>query len=293
MKTLHKRSGCFARAQSPRDNSRRGGAGRGASWQDRPVRLAVTTPLDPAPEEEATARRAAERHGLEAVPRRGRPLAVVAARAGADALLVLSARRAALWLAGAERPWHAGMGELRRRRLLQGERATRDGFLEAAALRPGDAVLDATLGLGMDALVAAEVVGPGGRVLGIESSPALAALTAEGLARHPSEAARRVEVLAGDSAKLLALLPERSFDVVVFDPMFRAPCAQASTFELVRRLADARPLARETLERARAVACRWVVVKDGAPGCDLARLGLAPLPGARRATRLYARVEAR
>jgi 16S rRNA (guanine1516-N2)-methyltransferase len=33
-----------------------------------------------------------------------------------------------------------------------------------------------------------------------------------------------------------------------------------------------------------------VVVKDGTPGWDLARLGLSPLPCARWAERLYARV---
>ena len=43
---------------------------------------------------------------------------------------------------------------------------------------------------------------------------------------------------------------------------------------------------------ARRVARRWVVVKDGAPGWDLARLGLTPLPSARGAERYYARVTA-
>jgi hypothetical protein len=38
------------------------------------------------------------------------------------------------------------------------------------------------------------------------------------------------------------------------------------------------------------VARRWVVVKDGTPGWDLARLGLTPLPSARGAHKLYARV---
>jgi hypothetical protein len=38
------------------------------------------------------------------------------------------------------------------------------------------------------------------------------------------------------------------------------------------------------------VARRAVIVKDGTPGWDLARLGLAPLPSARGAHRLYARL---
>jgi hypothetical protein len=256
------------------------------------MRLAVTTPRDARPADAAAARAAAERHGIEAVERGHRSLASVAAACGADALLVVGPRRVALWIDGAERPWRAGMGELRLKRLLDGERSTRDAFLEAAGLRAGDAVLDATLGLGMDALVAAGAAGPTGRVLGVEHSRALAALTAEGLARHRSPAARRVEVLAGDAAEVLAALPERSFDVVVFDPMFRDARAQGPAFDLVRRLGDARPLAPETLARARRVARRCVVVKDGTPGWDLARLGLTPLPSPRGAERLFARVSA-
>ncbi|MFL5272252.1 MAG: class I SAM-dependent methyltransferase [Anaeromyxobacteraceae bacterium] len=256
------------------------------------MRLAVTTPAAPADADEAGARAAAARRGLAFAPRAGRALARVAADAGADALLVLGRARAALWADGAEHAWSGGMGELRLRRLLAGERATRDPFLDAAALRPGDHVLDATLGLGADALGAAGAVGSGGRVVGVERSLALAALVGEGLLRHASEASRRVEVLAGDAAEILARLPDRSFDVVCFDPMFRSPRAEGPAFDLVRRLGDPRPLAAETLARARRVARRWVVVKDGTPGWDLARLDLVPLPCARWAEKLYARVDA-
>src|SRR5512138_1638232 len=189
------------------------------------------------------------------------------------------------------------MGALRARRARErraggGDATTRDPFLEAAGIEEGDAVLDCTLGLGADALVAAVAVAPGGRVVGVEASPALAAWVAEGLRRLGDEAAARVEVRAGDHAEVLAALPERSFDVVVFDPMFRHARAEPAGFDVVRRLADPRPLSPEALARARRVARRWVLVKDGAPGWDLARLGLAPLPSARGAHRYYARLHA-
>lgn len=257
------------------------------------MQLAVTAALEAGPAEERAARAAAARHGLAFEARLRRSLAAVAAACGAEALLVLSARQAALYVDGAEHPWRAGMAALRAKRLLAGERTTVDGFLEAAALRPGDAVLDATLGLGMDALVAAAAVGPGGRVLGLEASRALAALTAEGLARHDGPLARRIEVVHGEAGEVLASLPDHSFDVVAFDPMFRAPRAAGPAFDVVRRFADARPLAPATLAEARRVARRWVVVKDGTPGWDLARLGLTPVPCARWARKLYARVPAR
>jgi SAM-dependent methyltransferase len=252
------------------------------------VRLAVTATLEADP---ADAEAAARRHALPFAPRL-RTLDATAAAAGADALLVLSPRRAALWIDGRERAWDPGMGALRAKRLRAGERSSRDGFLEAAALRPGERVLDATLGLGADALVAAEAVGPGGRVVGLEASPALAALAAEGFARLDDPAARRVEVRHADSAAWLAAAPPRSADLVVFDPMFRHARAEPPGFDLVRRLGDPRPLDAGTLALARRVARRAVLVKDGAPGWDLARLGLAPLPSARGAHRLYARLPA-
>ncbi len=256
----------------------------------------MTTPLRFDPAEETAARAAGERHGIPYVPRERRALETVRARSGMDALLVLSARSASLFVSGEERRWSAGMGVLRAKRQARRSHGgaapstERDPFLEAAGIREGDSVLDCTLGLGADALVAAVAAGPAGRVVGVESSLALAAWVSEGLFRLDDEAARRIEIRAADHAELLASLPDRSFDVVVFDPMFRHARAEPPGFDLVRRLGDARPLAREVLLRARRVARRWVIVKDGAPGWDLARLGLTPLPSSRGAHRYYARL---
>jgi len=254
------------------------------------VRIAVTTAAPEHPGALEEAELAAARHGLAFAPRGGRPLAAVAAEAGADVLLVLGAH-ATLWLEGNEHRFSPGMGALRAKRLAIGDRATRDPFLEAAGIRPGDSVLDCTAGLGADALVASAAVGPGGRVVGLESSPALAAWVDEGLRRLADPAARRVEVRFSEHGAFLEGCPERSFDVVVFDPMFRFARPQEPAFDPVRRLADARPLEAAALARARRVARRSVLVKDGTPGWDLARLGLAPLPSRRGAHRLYARLE--
>ena len=261
------------------------------------VRLAITTPLRPSPVEEANARAAAARRGLPYVSRGKRAAAEVLAEAGADGLLVLSRRWSVLSVAGEERRWSAGMGALRAKRAVDraaggGDATTRDPFLEAALLEEGDEVLDCTVGLGADALVAATAVGPRGRVVGLESSAALAAWVGEGLLRSGDPAAARIEIRAAEHLAALDGLPERSFDVVVFDPMFRHARAEPAGFDVVRRLADPRPLSPEALARARRVARRHVLVKDGAPGWDLARLGLTPLPSSRGAHRYYARLPA-
>ncbi|WP_242395499.1 class I SAM-dependent methyltransferase [Anaeromyxobacter oryzisoli] len=261
------------------------------------MRLVVTTPLHPAPGDDEAARLAAQRHGLVHVARDRRPISRVVAAAGAEGALVLSRARAVLAARDGEHVWSAGMGVLRARRVLArraGERdpTTHDPFAEAAGIGPGDRVLDCTAGLGADALVAAAAAGPDGAVVGLESSRALAAWTGEGMRRLALEPARRVEIRHADHAAFLAAAAPGSFDVVVFDPMFRYARAEPGGFDVVRRLADPRPLAPETLEAARRVARRWVLVKDGAPGWDLTRLGLVPLPSARGAHRYYARVPA-
>jgi len=255
------------------------------------MRLAVTTSFDPRPSDLAEARAAAGRLTLPFAVRERRSLAEVAADTGAEALLVLARTDVSLFVDGRERRWQPGMGALRAKRLRLGERETAEPFLEAAGVVPGESVLDCTLGLGGDALVAAVAVGPRGRVVGLESSEALAALTAEGLRRLPDEAARRIEVRHGEAGASLAALPGRSFDLVTFDPMFRHPRAEPPGFDLVRRLGDARPLEAKALGEARRVARRAVLVKDGSPGWDLTRLGLVPLPSARGAKRVYARIE--
>ncbi len=202
------------------------------------VRAAVTTPLSPTPAEEASARAAAARHGLPYVARGRSSLAAALAGAGADAALVLSAKAAVLSLGGLAWRWSPGLGALRAKRArarLPGparDPTARDPFLEAAGIREGDAVLDCTLGLGADALVAAVAAGPSGRVEGVEASPLLAAWVAEGLARLADPAAARVLVRCDDHAAVLAAAPLRSFDVVVFDPMFRHARAEPAGFDL-------------------------------------------------------------
>lgn len=255
------------------------------------VRFAVTTSRAPRPRDVEAARASADHWRAPFVERGGQAVADVARGASVAAVLVLSPDRAALWLDGHLAVWDAGMGALRLKRLRTGERATRDGFLEAAQLRAGDAVLDCSLGLGADALVAAEAVGPAGRVVALEASAPLAALTAEGLRRCPDPAAPRISVQHAHAAAWLPCSADGAFDVVVFDPMFRRARAQPPGFDLVRQLADARPLASETLCEATRVARRSVLVKDGAPGWDLLRLGLTPLPASRWADRVYGRID--
>jgi ubiquinone/menaquinone biosynthesis C-methylase UbiE len=101
-----------------------------------------------------------------------------------------------------------------------------------AELRPGESVLDAATGPGVAALLAAGVVGPSGRVLGIDISQNMVALASE-----------RARARAGDLAGLrferhdmeATSAPDASFDAALcaFGLMFAAE-RQAALVELAR-----------------------------------------------------------
>jgi SAM-dependent methyltransferase len=229
--------------------------------------------------------------GVVAVARGERPLHDLVRSAGGVPVLVLGSVRADLY--AGERSFRATVG-LAFLRVLRATKGEVDPLVELARLRPGEAVLDATLGLGGDALVAAQATGA--RVIGVEKSALLAAFTVSALRRLPRHGAapgRLVEVVHADHRALLASLPARSYDVVLLDPMFEKAGEAVPLFDLVRQNADHAPLDEETLAHARRVARRGVLIKDAAPGRALRRLGLVPLPRRRSTPIVFAWAEAR
>jgi hypothetical protein len=229
----------------------------------------------------AEAQDLARRFGVTAEERAGRLLPELLAAAQGAPVLVLGSRRADLYEGDRSHRASVGIAFLRVVRAQKGEV---DPLVRAAGLRGGDRVLDCTLGLGGDALVAAHAVGPQGAVMGLEADPVLAAFTAAGLKRLPAEAAEaaaRIEVRRADHRAALRALPSQSFDVVLFDPMFRAPLDAGPLFDLLRARAHHAPLERDEVDEGLRVARRGVLVKDAWPGRELYRLGLEPLPSRR------------
>ena len=254
--------------------------------------LAVTTIDKPPPALVEYARRRADEWGLPFWRRtRGAGPAGHSLEAAlgtvAEALLVFGQEGLVLWDGQGRLRFHAGMAHLRLLRLEGGEE---DTLVRMAELRPGDHVLDATLGLAQDALVAARAVGSAGRVVGLEKSLALYAVVSEGLRGfEPGPHACAIEALHADAWDHLRTLPDRSFDVVLFDPMFERPRKAQPAFEELRRFAEHAPLTPELLTEARRVTRRWVVVKGSRYSEDLKKLGLTPEPGSRYASVVWAR----
>jgi 16S rRNA (guanine1516-N2)-methyltransferase len=199
--------------------------------------------------------------------------------------VVIERGRVSLWDRQGPLRFHEGMAALRIKRIDAGE--TDDTFVRVAELRAGDQLLDCTLGLAQDALVAARVVGPEGRVVGVEKSRPLALIASEGLAGIGS----RIEVVHGDALEHLRRLPSKSFDIVYFDPMFEKPRKAQPSFEVLRRHADHSPVTPEHLEEAKRVARRSVVVKGAKYSQDLRKLGLTALALSRFSDVAWARID--
>ena len=192
--------------------------------------------------------------------------------------------------------FHLSMAELRIQNLKSGKH---DHMVQAMNLQPGMSVLDCTLGLATDAIVASFVAGSTGHVTGLESSSAIALIARIGLAEYHhllpdvTTALRRIEVIEADAYRYLKRLPDDSYDVVYFDPMFRQPVFTSSNMKPIRNLADKRPLAGETIREACRVARQRVILKEKRDSGEFARLKFMTCVGGKHSTIQYGIMEAK
>ncbi|MGZ0049656.1 class I SAM-dependent methyltransferase [Brevibacillus gelatini] len=242
--------------------------------------MIVTTGLEPSEDTLRHAAELAEKFGVPVVRRGDLSLHQLRKRHGDDEVVVVSAQGARLEVPG-KQPFffHPNTSAFRIKRLLRGDT---DTMLAACQIHPGDEVLDATLGLGADAIVFSHATGAEGKVVGIESERVLAIMVEDGL-KHwatdlkPLEAAmRRIEVRWGNHLEVMQGLPSRSFDVVYFDPMFEATVHSSSGIAGVRAFANPEPLAEQAISEALRVARRRVVMKEGKAGKIHERFGFIP-----------------
>lgn len=250
------------------------------------MQAVITTGREHPEQHEATARALCARFGLPFSPRGNRRAEKILADAGAELLGVVGPQGLVLQRDGVRLAFSAGLAELRIKRVLAG---AHEPLVALGELRPGDTVLDATLGLGRDALVMAAA---GATVQGLEGVALLAAFAEAGLRAVGGAAGKvapRVKVTLGPHATLLAGFPAQSVDVVYFDPMFTDDVEMPPEYQLFRALADHTPLGRAEVEQALRVARRAVIVKDGPRARLVKSLGL-PLQALTFGTRVrYAR----
>jgi 16S rRNA G966 N2-methylase RsmD len=160
--------------------------------------------------------------------------------------------------------FHPNSSMFRVKQLLRGEK---DSFIEASNLKKGSFLLDCTLGLGSDSIVASLVSGEEGKVTGLESSKPISFVVKSGLKVWESqiiemnEAMRRIEVINKDHLEYLKLADDDSYDVVYFDPMFESTI-QSPGLQGLKSSADYRAITQDVINEALRVASQRVVLKD-------------------------------
>ncbi|MCL6557598.1 MAG: class I SAM-dependent methyltransferase [Firmicutes bacterium] len=242
----------------------------------------VTTSHRPAPEQVDLAGRFAREFKVSFVDRHDSSLEVLRTAHGVAGILVVSANKISYVAEGEEFFFHPGLARLRIKNLINGKT---DQMIEAMSLKPGDRVLDCTLGLGADAITASFIAGEKGQVVGLEQSPVIASIVRWGLANYPESegriaaAMRRITVCCADHGKFLAGLAPGSFDIIYFDPMFRLPRRQSPAMNAMRPLARPDPLEPGAVEQAIRVAGKRVVVKERRGSGEFKRLGITNISG--------------
>ena len=178
--------------------------------------------------------------------------------------------------------FHPSLAHLRIKNLLNGKG---DRLIEAMGLQRNMNVLDCTLGLGTDSIVESFIVGNEGSVTALEVSPYLAAVVEYGLKNFVDDnvnvinAMRRIKVININYLDFLKNAPDKSFDVIYFDPMFRHSLERSSSLNSIREVADNSALNFETIKEAKRIAKFKIVLKENSKSTEFSRLGFERICG--------------
>lgn len=213
------------------------------------------------------AERLAEELHIPYIARRKRSVRDIQSEHDEDDCLVFGKKRMELYRYQEKEPFffHPNLAMIRIKRLIRGES---DPFLIAGDINEGDSVLDCTLGLGSDAIVASFAVGEHGQVVALEGNQYLAMLVEHGMKTWENaeekmiQAMRRIEVIQADHYDILKALPDDHFDVVYFDPMFEETIQESNGIKGLTHFAEDKDLSMEIMKEAKRVARKRVVLKD-------------------------------
>jgi len=259
------------------------------------MKWVVTTVLHPAQTIVEIAHNIAEQLQLPFIVRGKNSLEAIKQIYQVDSLIVITKNGPVAQTPGGDFFFHLNMAELRIKNLINGKH---DHMISAMGLSPGMSVLDCTLGLATDAIVASFITGTCGTIVGLETSPVISLITRYGLQNFFSgndsidQAMRRISVKNDNYHEYLPKLPENSFDIVFFDPMFRRPIQNSSNLKPLRYLADNRPLTVEAIYEAKRIAKQRVIIKETHSSSEFNRLGITTVLGGKYSSIQYGILEA-
>jgi len=231
----------------------------------RAINTIVTTAGRPDDESMVLAAFACQKLNAPFEPRKKRSVRKISQELQAN-VVVAGKNRYEYYAFGVQEPFffHPNSAAFRLKRVARGEA---EPFLQAAQLQPGDAVLDCTLGLAADAMLAAYIVGETGRIIGLEANPNVAFIVEQGTQSYDTTelpltvCMRQIEVVQSEAVHYLKTLPDNSFDVVYMDPMFEEIIEEANNFQALRLAGEHVGLTDEWVHEAKRVARKRVVLK--------------------------------
>lgn len=182
-------------------------------------------------------------------------------------VLVAGKNRLAIYPNGTEESFffHPNSAMFRVKRLMRGEH---DPFLQAAQLKEGMKMLDCTLGMASDSIVASYAVGNSGKVTGLEGNRYMAYIMEKGLKQwdagilEMNEAMKCITVKYTEHLTFLKQCEDSSYDVVYLDPMFEETVLESDGIRGLKYFALYNDIMDETIEEAKRVAKQRVVLKD-------------------------------
>lgn len=170
------------------------------------------------------------------------------------------------WTGGEEYHFHLGTSVLRTEQMRRGNQ---DRLCRLLPSRGNLSVLDATFGQGGDSAVMSWFLKDRGRVTSLEKSTALYEVGRAGLSSFQdkdetlTEALRRIHLLHEDFHLFLQKAEPKSYDVIYFDTMFRAPVKRSENrIEGFRKAASYDRLDEEILHLALHIARKRIIVKE-------------------------------
>jgi 16S rRNA (guanine1516-N2)-methyltransferase len=228
------------------------------------------------------------------IKRDGSSLEELRNEGGFQGLLVTGNNKLIFTYQGGDFFYHPGLSKLRIKEIIHGRK---DKMIEAMNLQKGDSVLDCTLGIGSDALVAS-FFSVDGEIIGLESSPVLSLIVKKGMESYQDDkdlilinSMRRIKVLNEEHYSYLQKLPDSSVDIVYFDPMFRVPGKKSPSMLAFKPLSNKDALSCETINEAIRVAKKRVVIKESANSDEFTRLGARKISGSKYSPIAYGVIE--
>ncbi|MDO5516873.1 MAG: class I SAM-dependent methyltransferase [Clostridium sp.] len=216
-------------------------------------------------------------------------------RENLDYLLVVEKDKLVIKGVDTEIFWHPNMAELKIKSIKEGNK---ESMIEASEIKSGDSILDCTLGFAGDSIIFASVVGENGTVVGTEINRYLAYITENGLENYTevSDETRKymksIKVINESYEEYLSKQDDNSFDIVYFDPMFKAPNKKSSAINAFRDFTEHEGLTKEIIKEALRVCRRRIVIKERYGLNNLDELGVEKYYGnTRKGSIVYGVIE--